>query len=77
MQKLIVVNKMVTRQTIQFSSNFYDAPKRVTLQDQQFGNARPLVDAARRVFPATTLIMKATHSENTVGYNSITVYFLT
>lgn len=44
MQKVILVNKMVKQLTLQFSANFYDALKRITLQSQQFGVARPLVD---------------------------------
>lgn len=40
--------------TIQFSANFYDALKRITLQYQQFGVARPLVDTSCRALPAIT-----------------------
>lgn len=58
MQKVILVNKMDEQLTVQFSANFYDALKRITLQYQLFGVARPLVDTSCRALPAIT---KAQH----------------
>lgn len=60
--KVILVNKMVKQLTIQFSANFNDALKRITLQSQQFGVARPLVDTSRHALPATRKAQ--THSWN-------------
>lgn len=63
MWKVILVNKMVKQLTFQFSANFYDALKRITLQSGQFGVARPLVDTSRHALPAVT---KAQHTHRII-----------